>query len=716
MSNLRAAVRPYNGVPTIYLNDQPVTGLMHWNRNMEPQDVRNFSDAGVNLYSFLGNVHLEGLDESMVHDGCGPYNNMTPGYIDNMMKGILEGNPDALVIPRFRLQVNDEWIKRNPGKLMRFYNLNSNVFEDGLMATLGNDQWIEEALAALEKSVEYCEKRWGDHIIAYHSGFGHCAEHSYNWTPKVADYHPDMLHQFRLWLSEKYSSIDALQKAWEQTDVTFESAEFPEPECFRIKGPSASSMFSPETDQAAVDMMRFNSEYMAGLVVRQAICVKEILRRIDSQKLFGAFYCYANLPANSASHYADGQDAHQIVLDCQEVDYLSAPVGYSARHPGGVSTGQLQPGSAMLAGKLYFAEDDTGTHLTQNSHNTMAADANQSVQMITRGFLDVWRNGGTQWFMDLHGEGEHRDPEIMAAVKRLSSFASKHLNDRKSTAEVAVFMSDESLSYSKTFDQLTGSLIEQQLNEIASIGASFDIFRIEDLRSLVSADRLKQYKFAIMLNIHVVGDNLRDMVQKYLKTDNRSILWFHAPGIMHNNKFDVERSTELTDIKYVKQEYGRASLITEVLIDGKRFSYGMQRNVYPRLYAADPEAETLGYIVEGTKIPFRNGSDGGTLARKQFPDHCSIWSSSPNMPSNLLTMFAEDAGVHIYCKCGSQVFNTENWIAVHSKWNQTIKIEFPEKVTLYDAFTKQLIVDNSDILRYPVKKGDNLILEKHHAI
>ncbi len=43
-----------------------------------------------------------------------------------------------------------------------------------------------------------------------------------------------------------------------------------------------------------------------------------------------------------------------------------------------------------------------------------------------------------------------------------------------------------------------------------------------------------------------------------------------------------------------------------------------------------------------------------------------------------------------------------------------MELKLPERMTLYDAFTRELIVDNSDILRYPVKKGDNLILEKQN--
>ena len=63
----------------------------------------------------------------------------------------------------------------------------------------------------------------------------------------------------------------------------------------------------------------------------------------------------------------------------------------------------------------------------------------------------------------------------------------------------------------------------------------------------------------------------------------------------------------------------RSSLITEVLIDGQRFSYGTPRNINPRLYGADPEGKALGWIVEGSWIPYRKGANGAMLVEKKIP-------------------------------------------------------------------------------------------------
>ena len=251
-----------------------------------------------------------------------------------------------------------------------------------------------------------------------------------------------------------------------------------------------------------------------------------------------------------------------------------------------------------------------------------------------------------------------------------------------------MFLSDASLSCSKTFQFLTGSLIEQQLNEIAAIGTGFDIFRLEDLPELVRGKRLKQYRFAIVLNAHVLDDGLRDLVEYELKKDGRTILWFHAPGIVRNGRFDVEGCNALTGIHCVMSEGQRSSLITEVLIDGQRFSYGTPRNINPRLCGADPAGKALGWIVEGSWIPFRKGANGAMLIEK------------------------ERAGVHLYSSRGDQVFPSKNWIAVHCKWDDVLELRLPEPGTWRDAFTNEILIENSDRLRLKTHRGKNVVLER----
>lgn len=88
------------------------------------------------------------------------------------------------------------------------------------------------------------------------------------------------------------------------------------------------------------------------------------------------------------------------------------------------------------------------------------------------------------------------------------------------------------------------------------------------------------------------------------------------------------------------------------------------------------------------------------------------WSSSPNIPSGLLSRFAERAGVHLYSSRGDQVFPSKNWIAVHCKWDDVLELRLPEPGTWRDAFTNETLIENSDLLRLKTHRGENVVLER----
>ena len=108
MGKLKTSVRLFGGVPTIHVNGVPVTGLMHWNRNMQAEDVRLFAESGIRFFSFIGNLDLG--DGTSTDDGIRTgFRTMTAEFINVTIDAILKECPEALVIPRFRLQASDGW-------------------------------------------------------------------------------------------------------------------------------------------------------------------------------------------------------------------------------------------------------------------------------------------------------------------------------------------------------------------------------------------------------------------------------------------------------------------------------------------------------------------------------------------------------------------------------------------------------------------------------
>lgn len=92
MGKLKTSVRLFGGVPAIHVNGVPVTGLMHWNRNMQAEDVRLFAESGIRFFSFIGNLDLG--DGTPTEDGIrAGFQTMTAECHDGRHSERMPGGP-----------------------------------------------------------------------------------------------------------------------------------------------------------------------------------------------------------------------------------------------------------------------------------------------------------------------------------------------------------------------------------------------------------------------------------------------------------------------------------------------------------------------------------------------------------------------------------------------------------------------------------------------
>ena len=152
-------------------------------------------------------------------------------------------------------------------------------------------------------------------------------------------------------------------------------------------------------------------------------------------------------------------------------------------------------------------------------------------------------------------------------------------------------------------------------------------------------------------------------------------------------------------------------MLTECWQDGRRLSYGLNRAVYPRLTANDPEAEELGYFVNGTTIVGQQHGSGAALVRRKFADFSSVWSASPGLPSCMLTEFAAEAGVHIYSRRGDQIFTAPGWFGIHAKVSGDLEIPFPETYRFRDAVTGEEFPVGDKLLLKNLRRGETRFFE-----
>ena len=695
---LKVNVRPIKGVPTIFIDDKPSTGAMYWRGKMSAKDSKLFGNVGVNCYSINSQLWIGDAPDGTpaeYYDGFLPFPAGTPQRIDTEMEVILSGNPNALVMPRFRMIAPLWWTTQHPDDMMLYYDIGKACFRRGFLPAVDSPAWLAAAEKGLADIVRHCEEKWGEHIIAYHTGMGACAEHTYSWSNDIVEYSAPHLAHFRQWLQNKYGSDEALQDAWKQKEVTLEKAKFPEPGRYLAYLTKGRVFLDVDHDMDMIDQQQFNSYAMAEAVTFQAKVVKDTLRQLGREKLYCAFYGYVNSSSGRFSKLGHGHDGQRIVLDCPDLDIICAPINYSTRQKGGGVNSQVLTGSIALHNKIYYAEDDTGTHKAYGHHGYVPRTALEATKLLRRNFFATLSVGGNQWWMDLRGQDWYHDDQIMEEVRWQQDFAEKHLWDKASRAEIAVFISENSRSYDVVFPSwYMGMAIEQQLNEIAAIGAPYDMFLLEDLPLLARSGRLKQYRFAIVPNATVIDVDLVASIKEHLLSDGRTVLWFYMPGYIRNGQASSDFTREITGFNLnANTAPDFKSMLTETWIDELRITYGQQRSAVPRYVCAEEEdAQRLGYFIEGTMASIRENGDGAALLSKQFSWGRSIWSSANNMPSCLLIRFAQEAGVHLYSS-GNPAWAGSDWIAVHAKKDGILPVHSKGKEYAFD-----------------LKRGDNALI------
>ncbi|MBR6373162.1 MAG: beta-galactosidase [Victivallales bacterium] len=695
---LKVNVRPVKGVPTIFINDKPSTGAMYWRGKMSAKDSKLFGDVGVNCYSINSQLWIGDAPDGSpaeYYDGFLPFPAGTPQRIDEEMELILSGNPNALVMPRFRVIAPLWWTAQHPDDMMLNYDIQSCCLRRGLLPAVDSPAWLEAAAKGLADIVRHCEEKWGDHILAYHTGMGSCAEHTYSWGASIAEYSMPHLAHFRRWLREKYGSDEALQSAWKKDKVTLDNALFPEPGRYLAYLTKGRVFLDVEHDTDMIDQQLFNSYAMAKAVTFQAKVVKDTLRQLGREKLYCTFYGYINSSSGGFGKLGHGHDGQYIVLNCPDIDIICAPINYSTRQKGGGVNSQVLPGSIALHNKIYYAEDDTGTHKAYEHHGYVPRTALEATKLLRRNFLATLSSGGNQWWMDLRGQDWYHDEQIMEEVRWQQAFAEKHIGDKASRAEIAVFVSEKTRSYDSVFPNwFMGMAIERQLNEIAAIGAPYDMFLLEDLPLLAKSGRMAQYKFAIVLNGTVIDGDLASCVKENLLADGRTVLWFYMPGYIRDGKASADFTRDITGFD-LNANFGFdvKSMQTETWLDDIRITYGPLRCATPKFVCKDGEdAQRLGYYLEGTIVSTTGIGDGASLLSKRFPWGRSIWSSSTDMPSCLLIRFAQEAGVHLYSP-GNPAWAGSDWIAVHAKKDGVLPVHAKGKDYAFD-----------------LKRGDNALI------
>jgi hypothetical protein len=713
---MNAHIKPHNGVPTLFLDDQPAFASHQWlSTNPGPNGfpgaecVRLFGEAGVHIYAIA-----VGASNEWCGHWCGASEEHPDHYdfsmVEAQLRAIIKEDPAALFHLRMYFETPAWWNQLHPDEC--------EITHDGQRQnqSYASQVWRDDVKDYLRAYVQHL-KAIGmyDRVIAYQVQAGVCGE----WIKSPSamqsfgtDYSAPMLRHFRGWLRKRYGTDAVLQATWHNAEVTLDTAVVPSgDEQLNAKH----HLFrDPMREENVVDYYRCLAELVADDVIELCATVKQLT---DGNKLAGAFFGYLMdlawndnfFGAPTSPDYSTIQRSGHLglrkVLQAPEVDYIVSPYGYAFRGLGGDGLPMPPTESVRLHNKMYILEEDSHLHnevdpagRNFNRKHTVAIYQREFTQTITHG-LGIW------WFADWPaGSYAKQNPNFqpwLVKFQKLGTWAMQ-LN-RAPQSEVAVVVDDESFMYESLRNSIDLPLIfRQRVTSLPRFGAPHDVYLLND----VLEGKLPEYKLYVFLNCFALNQTRRDALKQLVQRDNKTALWLYAPGYLKPGAMQEQASivnmTELTGFTFERHDnmWGPFMHVTDfqhpITQDiPQDLFWGTTAPLGPLFHLDDADATELGQVVyslgrckPGLGIKSIQNAQGGWN---------SVYCATPDVPAPLLRGIARFAGVHLYSDAGDVLHATPDLLGVHTVSGGQRDFALPRRVeVVYDLFNDKIIAENAD--------------------
>ncbi len=522
----------YNGAVMIHRNGVPESGTMAMPVQPAFQSkaaADDFAAAGVRYVQY--NVETDAPWQEN-----GDYS-----QVDKVLIDTFANNPNARILIRYSLEA--------PAWYRKAHRDEADLASSGKSSerpSLSSEKWQADAEKALIRFVTHLENHpvYGHKIAAYLIGGGRCGEW-YWWASRFGwiDYNPKNVARFREWLKKHYNNdVAALRRAWNDKNVTFETAEIPAP---GMRGTSEDGFFrSVKKARPVADHLRYMSEVVSSTVSRFAKAARGALK---SPKLLGFFNGYATWHDDLSNQ---GFYDFKTVIADPNVDFVAAPVCYinrRARYAGDYMNGYQA--TIALHNKLYYDEADMRTcfSLEKTAYKLPTMEETRSVH------YRAWGNAMTQgvnlWWMLLSGNSTFHDPLIMGDIANMVKHEPEILSlDRSKVAEIAVLCDEESMHYVNAFHKQFHAYNREARERLAHIGAPIDFYLMSDIANA----KMPDYKVYVFLNAFYITPAQRKIIHEKLARNKAVAVWCYGAGYLSPTGNNVKTMELLTGFKFDK--------------------------------------------------------------------------------------------------------------------------------------------------------------------
>ena len=570
---IHSEIKDCAGVPTLYINGEPHAAVAYMTYLEKFNEYDDFAAAGYKFFSVP--VLFSGRWISIT-DGLTPFKKGifdekgAPDFtlFDEAVEKILEACPDAYIIPRVNISMPVWWEEENPDEL--------NI-KDGVPCreSFYSEKWREDVSQFLREFTQYANScKYASHIVGYqiaggnteewfhfdmNGGYGECAKPAFKAF--LEKYYPEI----------EYKGLPDLTLLNKNSDYL--------------------------NDEYLTRYIEFANFKVAESISHFAQIVKE---ETGDNVVVGTFYGYTLEVTNSLQ----GNHALNYILKDKNIDFICSPNSYIGTRATDMDWTEMYPADSIrLHGKMCFQECDIRTHLTlplsakdpsTDPHGLLEAPVwqpreskYQAINEIRKSFARQLIKGNALWWFDMWG-GWYADEDIMSEMATYKSIYEQSITDadRKSKAEVAVFV-DES-AYKYLTDSPFRNIFFNQRKELGYMGTPYDIYDVYDFDEVY-----KNYKAVILLSNAKTAymENARNICKSnkvpYIMTSSLKDKFTINELRAFCQANGVHIYCETDDIVYVNENYISINAVT----DGeKTLNLGKERNVQ----------ELLGGTYQGT--------------------------------------------------------------------------------------------------------------------
>ncbi len=670
----KAEIRRLNGVGTLFVNDRPSVRI----------GSASTSDHGGSIAEKL-DCGMEIVKTQAIQIGGPALREQSHGEIDWSMTKILDAIPDAHVIVRVTVLPSVEFLEAYPESWVTGAN-GEQVFEERFnqrfegvpqhRPSWASIPWREYVDRELRDFIAHMAAQpYAGHIVGINLSAGHTGEFDQwfggeGWPGgNGGDWSGHSLAHFREWLRAHYDhDVDALRKAWDDPDVTFETADISRDP---IAWSDVAGCQDPTSNRARVDYNIFH-----GLQIHEVI---EAWCRSVKQASGG------RLVAGAMWAVSDG--GTHLMNTSPWVDFGSGPGTYFYREPGNHRRIDFIGEDLRLHGKWFFEEMDLRT-LFYGGKQFAVETMEKTLSVLARTHAQITTEGvGGYWYE--FRSSTYRHPAIWRLFRRQAAISELAASEpRTMPAEILVVVSSCGLG---------GWRGDLRTNVLPRLGAPYHSVFLETL--MMKDVDLTPYKLVVINSVHTLKDDERAWLRERMFRDGRWVVFLRPAGTFAPDAepvFSIDNAVGLMgitlapnpgDMRQATQTFTAQSLLaglpegTLLETDESEVLPSAMRSVRNRTawtVVDDPDAIAL------TRWP-----DGSVAAAiKPQNDWTSVYLPALNVSSAVLRSIGDEAGVHRYVPGDEEVvYAAGNLLNIHARAAGARRVRLRQASDLFDLYT-----------------------------